>query len=36
MAGMSFLDVASGSGALSLPAARLGAHVLATDQSPKR
>jgi ubiquinone/menaquinone biosynthesis C-methylase UbiE len=31
--GMSFLDVAAGSGALSIPAARLGAHVLATDQS---
>jgi ubiquinone/menaquinone biosynthesis C-methylase UbiE len=33
-AGMRFLDVASGSGALSLPAARLGAQVLATDLSP--
>lgn len=33
-AGMSFLDVAAGSGALSIPAARLGARVLATDQSP--
>ncbi len=33
-AGMTFLDVAAGSGALSIPAARLGAHVLATDQSP--
>lgn len=33
-AGQRFLDVASGSGALSIPAARLGAHVLATDQSP--
>lgn len=33
-AGQQFLDVASGSGALSIPAARLGAHVLATDQSP--
>jgi ubiquinone/menaquinone biosynthesis C-methylase UbiE len=33
-AGMHFLDVAAGSGALSLPAARLGAQVLATDQSP--
>ncbi|MCI0366486.1 MAG: methyltransferase domain-containing protein [Phycisphaerales bacterium] len=33
-AGMRFLDVAAGSGALSIPAARLGAHVLATDQSP--
>jgi SAM-dependent methyltransferase len=32
-AGMSFLDVASGSGALSVPAARLGARVLAVDQS---
>ncbi len=31
--GMSFLDVAAGSGALSIPAARLGANVLATDQS---
>jgi ubiquinone/menaquinone biosynthesis C-methylase UbiE len=29
-----FLDVAAGSGALSIPAARRGAHVLATDQSP--
>ncbi len=33
-AGMDFLDVASGSGALSLPAARLGAKVLAVDISP--
>lgn len=33
-AGMRFLDVAAGSGALSIPAARLGADVLATDQSP--
>lgn len=33
-AGMRFLDVAAGSGALSIPAARLGAQVLATDQSP--
>jgi len=33
--GMKFLDVAAGSGALSIPAARLGAQVLATDQSPK-
>jgi ubiquinone/menaquinone biosynthesis C-methylase UbiE len=33
-AGMRFLDVAAGSGALSIPAARLGAKVLATDQSP--
>jgi ubiquinone/menaquinone biosynthesis C-methylase UbiE len=32
--GMHFLDVAAGSGALSIPAARLGASVLATDQSP--
>jgi ubiquinone/menaquinone biosynthesis C-methylase UbiE len=32
--GMSFLDVAAGSGSLSIPAARLGAQVLATDQSP--
>ena len=32
--GMRFLDVAAGSGALSIPAARLGADVLATDQSP--
>jgi ubiquinone/menaquinone biosynthesis C-methylase UbiE len=32
--GMRFLDVAAGSGALSIPAARLGAHVLATDQAP--
>jgi ubiquinone/menaquinone biosynthesis C-methylase UbiE len=31
--GMKFLDVAAGSGALSIPAARLGAQVLATDQS---
>ena len=31
--GMRFLDVASGSGALSLPAARLGAEVLAVDFS---
>ncbi|MEZ5875975.1 MAG: class I SAM-dependent methyltransferase [Hyphomicrobiales bacterium] len=30
-AGMRFLDVASGSGALSIPAARMGASVLATD-----
>jgi ubiquinone/menaquinone biosynthesis C-methylase UbiE len=34
VAGMRFLDVAAGSGALSIPAARLGARVLATDQSP--
>lgn len=33
-AGMRFLDVAAGSGALSIPAARLGARVLATDHSP--
>ena len=33
-AGMRLLDVAAGSGALSIPAARLGAKVLATDQSP--
>lgn len=32
--GMRFLDVAAGSGALSIPAARLGAQVTATDQSP--
>ncbi len=32
--GMQFLDVAAGSGALSIPAARLGARVLATDISP--
>jgi ubiquinone/menaquinone biosynthesis C-methylase UbiE len=32
--GMKFLDVAAGSGALSIPAARIGAEVLATDQSP--
>ena len=32
--GMRFLDVAAGSGALSIPAARRGADVLATDQSP--
>jgi SAM-dependent methyltransferase len=31
--GMRFLDVAAGSGALSIPAARLGAHVTAIDQS---
>jgi ubiquinone/menaquinone biosynthesis C-methylase UbiE len=31
--GMRFLDVAAGSGALAIPAARLGARVLATDQS---
>lgn len=33
--GMRFLDVAAGSGALSLPAARLGARVLAVDISPR-
>lgn len=33
-AGMHLLDVAAGSGALSLPAARLGASVTAIDQSP--
>jgi ubiquinone/menaquinone biosynthesis C-methylase UbiE len=33
-AGMRFLDVAAGSGALSIPAARAGADVLAIDQSP--
>jgi SAM-dependent methyltransferase len=32
--GMRFLDVAAGSGALSIPATRLGAQVLATDLSP--
>lgn len=32
--GMRFIDVASGSGALSIPAARLGAQVLAVDLSP--
>jgi ubiquinone/menaquinone biosynthesis C-methylase UbiE len=32
--GTRFLDVAAGSGALSIPAARLGAKVLATDLSP--
>lgn len=32
--GMRFLDVASGSGALSIPAARLGAEVAAVDLSP--
>jgi ubiquinone/menaquinone biosynthesis C-methylase UbiE len=34
-AGDTFLDVAAGPGGLSLPAARLGANVLATDWSPK-
>lgn len=33
-AGLTLLDVAAGSGALSIPAARLGAEVLATDLSP--
>lgn len=33
-AGMRVLDVAAGSGALAIPAARLGAQVLATDISP--
>jgi ubiquinone/menaquinone biosynthesis C-methylase UbiE len=32
-AGLRFLDVAAGSGALSIPAARLGARVLSIDQS---
>jgi pimeloyl-ACP methyl ester carboxylesterase/SAM-dependent methyltransferase len=32
--GMRFLDVASGNGALSIPAARMGAKVTAIDQSP--
>lgn len=32
--GTRFLDVAAGSGALSIPAARVGARVLAIDQSP--
>ncbi|HEY9429449.1 MAG TPA: class I SAM-dependent methyltransferase [Gemmatimonadaceae bacterium] len=32
--GMRFLDVGAGSGALSIPAARLGARVTAVDQSP--
>lgn len=32
--GMRFLDVAAGSGALGIPAARLGARVTAIDQSP--
>src|SRR5262245_16898492 len=34
-AGDHFLDVAAGTGGLSLPAARLGAHVVATDWSSK-
>lgn len=33
--GQTFLDVAAGCGGLSLPAARLGANVLATDWSPE-
>ncbi|MDP9807941.1 pimeloyl-ACP methyl ester carboxylesterase/ubiquinone/menaquinone biosynthesis C-methylase UbiE [Rhizobium tibeticum] len=32
--GMRFIDIASGSGALSIPAARIGAQVVAIDQSP--
>lgn len=32
--GIRFLDVAAGTGALSIPAARRGAHVLATDIAP--
>src|SRR5829696_6970643 len=32
--GERFLDIAAGTGGLSLPAARLGAQVLATDWSP--
>jgi ubiquinone/menaquinone biosynthesis C-methylase UbiE len=34
-AGMRFVDVAAGSGALSIPAARLGAQVLSTDVSAR-
>jgi pimeloyl-ACP methyl ester carboxylesterase/ubiquinone/menaquinone biosynthesis C-methylase UbiE len=34
LAGMRMVDVAAGSGALAIPAARLGARVLAIDQSP--
>lgn len=34
-AGERFLDVAAGSGGLSLPAARIGAQVVATDWSPR-
>ena len=34
-AGQTLLDVAAGCGGLSLPAARLGAKVLATDWSPE-
>ena len=33
--GMKFLDVAAGTGALSIPAARIGAEVLSTDLSPR-
>jgi ubiquinone/menaquinone biosynthesis C-methylase UbiE len=33
-AGMTVLDIAAGAGALSIPAARMGAEVLATDRSP--
>jgi 2-polyprenyl-3-methyl-5-hydroxy-6-metoxy-1,4-benzoquinol methylase len=33
--GQTFLDVCAGTGGLGLPAARLGAKVLATDWSPK-
>jgi SAM-dependent methyltransferase len=33
--GMRFLDVAAGSGALAIPAARAGAEVMAVDQSPR-
>ena len=32
--GMRFLDVATGSGALAIPAARLGAQVVAVDIAP--
>jgi SAM-dependent methyltransferase len=35
VSGMRFLDVAAGSGALAIPAARLGAEVLAIDQSAR-
>jgi steroid delta-isomerase-like uncharacterized protein len=34
-AGQNLLDVASGSGSLSIPAARMGANVIATDWSPQ-
>ncbi len=34
LAGLRFLDVATGTGALAIPAARLGARVVATDISP--